>query len=212
MKEFTEKLISRLEEKIKVTSLKIIATGTKDKPYFKIEYKEVGKEDYNTGYSSYELNNVFDWKDKCFEIVKKQAEEYLPVTNVGKKDGKTLTEQECFNEEGEEMLLIEDVLDTLIEVGNGVTDEALHESADKLFRVRDILNSKANDDGWIPCSERLPEKYGEYLCCDNYSNYIIGYPTKRVAYDEYYVETECEIMEDCIAWMPLPEPYKEKGE
>ena len=69
-----------------------------------------------------------------------------------------------------------------------------------------------NKDGWILCSERLPEEYGEYLCCDNYSNYIIGYPTKRVAYDEYYVETECEIMEDCIAWQPLPEPYKQEGE
>ena len=38
--------------------------------------------------------------------------------------------------------LIEDVLDTLIEVGNGTTDEMLHEAADKLFRVRDLL--KAN--------------------------------------------------------------------
>lgn len=40
--------------------------------------------------------------------------------------------------------LIEDILDTLIEVGNGVTDEDLHESADKLFKVRDILNTTVN--------------------------------------------------------------------
>ena len=60
-------------EKIKVTKLKIIVTGTKEKPYFELMYKEVGKEvgkeDYNIGYSSYDLNNVFDWKEKCFELV-----------------------------------------------------------------------------------------------------------------------------------------------
>lgn len=56
-------------EKIKVTKLKIIVTGTKEKPYFELMYKEVGKEDYNIGYSSYNLNNVFDWKEKCFELV-----------------------------------------------------------------------------------------------------------------------------------------------
>ena len=49
-------------EKIKVTKLKIIVTGTKEKPYFELMYKEVGKEDFNIGYSSYDLNNVFAWK------------------------------------------------------------------------------------------------------------------------------------------------------
>lgn len=78
MKEFVEKLI----EKIKVTSLEIIVTGTKDKPYFEIKYKEVGKEDYNIGYSSYDLNTVFNWKDEYFEIVNQLAEEYGKDINV----------------------------------------------------------------------------------------------------------------------------------
>lgn len=38
--------------------------------------------------------------------------------------------------------LIEDVLDTLIEVGNGVTDEMLHYAAEQLFDARDLLNGK----------------------------------------------------------------------
>ena len=67
MSEFVEKLIEPLEEKIKVTSLEIIVTGTKDKPYFQIKYKEVGKEHYNIGYGSYDLNYVFDWKkETCY--------------------------------------------------------------------------------------------------------------------------------------------------
>ena len=56
-------------EKIKVTSLEIIVTGKREKPYFEIKYKEVGKRDYNIGYSSYDLNNVFAWRDECFEVV-----------------------------------------------------------------------------------------------------------------------------------------------
>lgn len=75
-----------IEEKIKVTSLEIIVTGTKDKPYFEIKYKEVGKEDYHIGYSSYDLNNVFGWKEEYFEIVNQVASEYAPDINVGKKE------------------------------------------------------------------------------------------------------------------------------
>lgn len=41
----------------------------------------------------------------------------------------------------EAMELIEEVLDTLIEVGNGVKDEDLHRAADYLFKARDILES-----------------------------------------------------------------------
>lgn len=41
----------RTNEKTKVSSAEIIVTGTADKPYFEIKYKEVGKEYYNIGYS-----------------------------------------------------------------------------------------------------------------------------------------------------------------
>lgn len=71
-----QKAFDLIKEKIKVTSLEIIVTGTKDKPYFEIKYKEAGKEDYNIGYGSYDLNNVFGWKEECFEIVNQVAEEY----------------------------------------------------------------------------------------------------------------------------------------
>lgn len=38
----------------------------------------------------------------------------------------------------EASILLETVLDTLVEVGNGVTDETLHEAADQLFKFRDF--------------------------------------------------------------------------
>lgn len=59
-------------KKTKVTSLEIIVTGKVEKPYFEIKYKEVGKTDYNLGYGSYDLKNVFAWKDECFEVVNRK--------------------------------------------------------------------------------------------------------------------------------------------
>lgn len=63
-------------EKIKVTKLRIIVSGTKEKPYYELMYKEVGKDDFNIGYSSYDLNNVFDWKENCFELVVTEDESH----------------------------------------------------------------------------------------------------------------------------------------
>ena len=40
-------------------------------------------------------------------------------------------------EKGEASILLEEVLDTLIEVGNGTTEEHLHEAVDRLSKFRD---------------------------------------------------------------------------
>lgn len=55
-------------EKIKVKSLDIIVNGTAKKPYYEIKYITLDGVT-RIGYSSYILENVFDWKENCFEIV-----------------------------------------------------------------------------------------------------------------------------------------------
>lgn len=94
-------LREKLEEKIKVTSLEIIVKGTKDKPYFEIKYKEVNKEYFNIGYGSYDLNNVFVWKDECFEIVNQVEQEHnngwIPADNPPKDDKYILLSFENFS-------------------------------------------------------------------------------------------------------------------
>ena len=160
MKEFVEKLI----EKIKVTSLEIIVTGTKDKPYFEIKYKEVGKEDYNIGYSSYDLNNVLNWKEECFEIVNQFAEEYK--------------EKDC------------------------------SKCSRRSWYQKGYADAERNN-GWIPCSERLPSKEGEYLTFVEYDD------DEFIAIDEFLCEGilkewNCTPNYRVIAWMELPEKYKEK--
>ena len=58
-------------EKINVDSIHIIVTGNKNKPYFEIMYREVGQNHYNIGFSSYNLDFVFDYKQRYFNLVQK---------------------------------------------------------------------------------------------------------------------------------------------
>lgn len=54
---------------------------------------------------------------------------------------------------------------------------------------------------WIPCSERLPEEDGEYLC--DYNGHLhIGQVINK--HFRHYGEIADHLI---IAWMPLPEPY-----
>ncbi len=55
--------------KIKVTSADIVVHGTSDKPYFEIKYCRLDDGEFHIGYSSYELRNVFEWLEECFDIV-----------------------------------------------------------------------------------------------------------------------------------------------
>lgn len=66
---------------------------------------------------------------------------------------------------------------------------------------------------WIPCSERLPEEYGLYLCTVKKAvdrGLFAGFveiqlydPNTGIWYDADRRVT---------AWMPLPEPYQEEGD
>jgi len=67
---------------------------------------------------------------------------------------------------------------------------------------------KICDNGWIPCSERMPEN--RVLGCDKYGNvepvlYIHG---KR----KFVIMPNATVEMYVIAWQPLPEPYEPKGE
>lgn len=70
--------------------------------------------------------------------------------------------------------------------------------------------------GWIPCSERLPDKDGEYLA--SFDNDPIGIIPFNVAthsfgfwdesFDDVGIVVSCNWFDiKPIAWMPLPEPY-----
>lgn len=69
-----------------------------------------------------------------------------------------------------------------------------------------------NSQGWIPCSERLPEKNGMYLVTQK--RYSLD--TRRmIGIETDYVQFSCgewcrARFLEVIAWQPLPSPYQPK--
>ena len=62
---------------------------------------------------------------------------------------------------------------------------------------------------WIPCSEQLPEEGIKVLAC--LKDWRTGERKTVVSYriDYNYWHGYGRYNEACVAWMPLPEPYKE---
>ena len=84
--------------------------------------------------------------------------------------------------------------------------EILKESADTIESLYKKLKERSNN-GWIPCSERLPDKSGSYLVT-TYSNGISQYISDIDQFiyngmpDGYWINGK-----SVIAWQPLPNPY-----
>ena len=67
---------------------------------------------------------------------------------------------------------------------------------------------------WIPCSERLPSESDMYLCSVNNSYravIVMNFYRDRVDHWEFmnFLPAKNSYV---IAWMPLPEAYKERSE
>lgn len=78
--------------------------------------------------------------------------------------------------------------------------------------LQTVIPSKAScaEGKWIPVDERLPEDGVRVMCCDDREDIYFG----RHEYTGWHWEAEaCANYwakdDSVIAWMPLPEPYKE---
>ena len=85
-----------------------------------------------------------------------------------------------------------------------VTDECIERIAETVVR-------KLSERKWIPASERLPE-VGSPVLVWLYEDYYLSClhridDTLCWDFDEFSLEGED--FYDVVAWMPLPEPYKE---
>lgn len=59
-----------VKQKVRVAEKpEIVVHGTVDKPCFEIKYRKLGCREYNVGYSSYNLQNCFQWLNEEFEVV-----------------------------------------------------------------------------------------------------------------------------------------------
>ena len=73
-------------EKNKVTSLETIVRMIGDKPYYEIKYKNLGEDYYHVGYSSFNIKNVLQWKEECFEFVESKETNADKIRNMSDYD------------------------------------------------------------------------------------------------------------------------------
>lgn len=74
------------------------------------------------------------------------------------------------------------------------------------------LNNEVCEEGeWIPVSKRVPDEAKVVLACNKNGIMMIGHIF--VCHNgECQAYTNDDEMDWVIAWMPLPEPYREDGE
>ena len=78
----------------------------------------------------------------------------------------------------------------------------------------DIVNQEAEkyNNGWIPCSERLPD-YGERVLLQDFGGNITLEKCERKKKVKGFTDGNLwSSANNYIAWEPLPQPYQPKGE
>jgi hypothetical protein len=102
---------------------------------------------------------------------------------------------------------VKELLKKYIEADNQIPEErdAFVTYMELIAELQEAIEQDEKENGWIPVSERLPED----------GTYITTLDGELVGQEEPFtgmcgIENEKWDDEDCvIAWMPLPEPYKE---
>ncbi len=89
---------------------------------------------------------------------------------------------------------------------------ACHAMDDAIKIVNQLAEEYGKDtnvttNGWIPCSERLPKDKTWNLFIDKKGNVSVE-RYKEDCIDHFYPIGRWFNLEDAIAWMPLPEPFK----
>ena len=104
-------------------------------------------------------------------------------------------------------------------------------SANKAKEIVQEVEEEYNS-GWIPCNERLPEERDWYLAVFEevdtgfigipyIADYLMGNHTKFTTEDGWIIHNCTDIEGSaseyykklrCVAWMPLPEPFKAETE
>ena len=84
--------------------------------------------------------------------------------------------------------------------------------------IIEFVNERINNE-WIPCKDRLPESYGKYIVTRD--DPVFGIYVRMLNYGEadfakknpcwFFYDSEWGdvTVDNVIAWMPLPMPYKE---
>ena len=93
----------------------------------------------------------------------------------------------------------------------GLSVDDVKKVTDEVVKGLKQLPSAQPEQQWIPCSERLPKEYGNYLITKHNGDVDVGTidPKKKGVWSACDADGFYWIRE-VVAWMPLPEPYKEE--
>lgn len=80
--------------------------------------------------------------------------------------------------------------------------EIIKQEAEKL-----VPDTNVGNNGWVPCSERLPEENSSVIAC-----FAHGLVTELAFYGGLFHGIYDYNTNVIIAWQPLPQPYQPKGE
>ena len=87
-----------------------------------------------------------------------------------------------------------------------------HTYIDQIVDIIKGLPSAQPEQRWIPCSERLPEM-GSTVLMQNTGGWMFVATYAVTPKRKYWAVLEHDYaLDEAIAWMPLPEPYKGEQE
>ena len=87
---------------------------------------------------------------------------------------------------------------------------SIRQAFEKGFRIGVKKGASTNrPQGWIPCSERLPNEKEVVLITNDKGNVRFG--QFRGTHGKYWI-WKSNTLETVLAWMPLPKPYGERKE
>lgn len=112
--------------------------------------------------------------------------------------------------------------DLIIKGAKGIQDGLYNIKDGKLFKYKAkggtvrtypiVPSADAVQGEWIPCSERLPSESDDYLCTipldadETYTSVLTFHKGRFYEDDDEWGAT---YHDDVLAWMPLPDPYKD---
>lgn len=104
-----------------------------------------------------------------------------------------------------------DAFDERVRVAGGMSEEELTEDfKDGVQAVLYMLSNQPTiqpEPHWIPVTEQLPKEDGSYLVSGKWGSGKESVGDCEFSVKDGYFQTVWNF--DVLAWMPLPEPYKE---
>ena len=162
-----------------------------DKVVYEFEsFAKLAEDRWTNGTSEHAYQEHKCWV-KAIEIVKQEAEQYQSseIGFISKTEVLTLIEEIKCNDD------IPKNYGTLLDI---------------MRMIRNMPTVDNTDNGWIPCSERLPEESGTYIVNAIENSIIHVTFAKWMPRMKKWNLTGCRSYWKVNAWQPLPEPFKER--